>query len=281
MLNTSTMKKLLILLLILFSSIAHAQLATSTAPLPADVAAIKKKNVLVVAMTKKDNPPFFSGEGDDIKGLDVEIARRIGIMLGVPVQFRRDAESFAEVVEQVRTNGADIAVSKLSITGPRLLAVRFSVPYIKLKQAMIINRLWLSKNTRGRETYEVIRNFDGKISFIRNSSYDTFARINFPNAKFLPEDSWNTIIDNVMSGKIAAGYRDEFEIKKISFEKPAAAISTKTVTISDSVDNIAVAVNYNSTHLLSIIDFVIGNEFHNVDTKRLMDRYKAESAVKK
>jgi len=280
-LNTSTMKKLLILLLILFSSIAHAQLATSTAPLPADVAAIKKKNVLVVAMTKKDNPPFFSGEGDDIKGLDVEIARRIGIMLGVPVQFRRDAESFAEVVEQVRTNGADIAVSKLSITGPRLLAVRFSVPYIKLKQAMIINRLWLSKNTRGRETYEVIRNFDGKISFIRNSSYDTFARINFPKATFLPEDSWNTIIDNVMSGKIAAGYRDEFEIKKISFENPAAAISTKTVTISDSVDNIAVAVNYNSTHLLSIIDFVIGNEFHNVDTKRLMDRYKAESAVKK
>ena len=281
MLNTSTMKKLLILLFILFSSIAHAQLATSTAPLPADVAAIKKKNVLVVAMTKKDNPPFFSGEGDDIKGLDVEIARRIGIMLGVPVQFRRDAESFAEVVEQVRTNGADIAVSKLSITGPRLLAVRFSVPYIKLKQAMIINRLWLSKNTRGRETYEVIRNFDGKISFIRNSSYDTFARINFPTAKFIPEDSWSTIIDNVMSGKIAAGYRDEFEIKKISFENPAAAISTKTVTISDSVDNIAVAVNYNSTHLLSIIDFVLGNEFHNVDTKRLMDRYKAESAVKK
>jgi len=275
------MKKLLILVCLLFSSIAHAQLATSTVPLPTDVAAIKKKNVLVVAMTKKDNPPFFSGEGDDIKGLDVEIARRIGVMLGVPVQFRRDADSFAEVVEQVRTNGADIAVSKLSITGPRLLAVRFSVPYIKLKQAMIINRLWLSQNNKGQETYQVIRNFDGKISFIRNSSYDTFARINFPHAQFIPEDSWTIIIDNVMSGKIAAGYRDEFEIKKISFEKPAAAISTKTVTISDSVDNIAVAVNYNSTHLLSIVDFVIRNEFNNIDTKRLMDRYKAESAVKK
>jgi len=275
------MKKLLILLFLLFSSIVYAQLPTSTVPLPADVAAIKKKNVLVVAMTKKDNPPFFSGEGDDIKGLDVEIARRIGVILGVPVQFRRDAESFAEVVEQVRTNGADIAVSKLSITGPRLLAVRFSVPYLKLKQAMIINRLWLSQNNKGQETYQVIRNFDGKISFIRNSSYDTFARINFPHAQFIPEDSWTIIIDNVMSGKIAAGYRDEFEIKKISFEKPAAAISTKTVTISDSVDNIAVAVNYNSTHLLSIVDFVIRNEFNNIDTKRLMDRYKAENAIKK
>lgn len=276
------MKKLLTLLFVLCSLVsAQAQLPTSTVPLPADIAAIKKKNVLVVAMTKKDNPPFFSGEGDDIKGLDVEIARRIGSVVGVPVQFRRDAESFAEVVEQVRTGGADVAVSKLSITGPRLLTVRFSEPYIKLRQAMIVNRLWLSQNSQGRETYEVIRNFNGKISFIRNSSYDTFARANFPNAIFLPEDKWDVIIDDVTKGKIAAAYRDEFEIKKIAFEKPEAAITTKSITISDSVDNIAIAVNYNSVHLLSIVNYVVRSEFSNVDTKKLMDRYKAEKVAMK
>ena len=270
------MKKLLATLLVLFSSVVYAQLPTSTVPLPPDIAAIKKKNVLIVSMTKKDNPPFFSGEGDEIRGLDVEIARRIGAVIGVPVQFRRDAESFAEVVEQVRTGNADVAVSKLSITGPRLLTVRFSEPYIKLKQAMIINRLWLSQNGQGKEVYEVIRTFNGKISFIRNSSYDTFARSNFPKAIYTPEDSWDTIINNVTSGAIAAAYRDEFEIKKISFEKPEAAITTKTVTISDSIDNIAVAVHHNSPQLLSIVNYVIRNEYSNIDTKKLMDRYKAE-----
>jgi ABC-type amino acid transport substrate-binding protein len=270
------MKKLLTFLFLLFSAVVYAQLPTSTVPLPPDIAAIKKKNVLIVSMTKKDNPPFFSGEGDDIKGLDVEIARRIGIVIGVPVQFRRDAESFAEVVEQVRTGGADLAVSKLSITGPRLLTVRFSDPYIKLKQAMIINRLWLSQNSQGREIYQVIRDFNGKISFIRNSSYDTFARANFPKAVYTPEDSWDAIVKNVTNGTIAAGYRDEFEIKKISFEKPEAAITTKTVTISDSIDNIAVAVHHNSTQLLSIVNYIIKNEYNNIDTKKLMDRYKAE-----
>jgi len=80
-----------------------------------------------------------------------------------------------------------------------------------------------------------------------------------------------------MSGRIAAGYRDEFEIKKISFEKPDATLSTKTVTISDSVDNIAVAVPYNSSQLLSIVDHIITNEFNSINTKKLMDRYKAES----
>jgi ABC-type amino acid transport substrate-binding protein len=274
------MKKLLTLLFVLVTGLtsAHAvaQMAGSTVPLPTDIAAIKKKNVLIIAMTKKDVPPFFSGEGDDIRGLDVEIARRIGVMIGVPVQFRRDAESFAEVVEQVRDGRADLAVSKLSITGPRLLTVRFSEPYIKLKQAMIINRLWLSQNSQGREVHEVLRTFNGKISFIKNSSYDTFARINFPKAVYAPEDSWDTIINNVTNGAIAAGYRDEFEIKKISFEKPEAAITTKTVTISDSIDNIAVAVNVNSPQLLSIVNYVIKNEYSNIDTKKLMDRYKAE-----
>ncbi len=270
------MKKLLTLLLLAFSSVALAQLPTSTVPLAPDIAAIKKKNVLIVSMTKKDVPPFFSGDAENIRGLDVEIARRIGVLLGVPVEFRRDAESFAEVVEQVRDGRADLAVSKLSITGPRLLTVHFSDPYIKLKQAMIINRLWLSQNSQGREVHEVLRTFNGKISFIKNSSYDTFARANFPKAVYMPEDTWDTIINNVTNGTIAAGYRDEFEIKKISFEKPEAAITTKTVTISDSIDNIAVAVNNNSVQLLSVVNYVIRNEYSNIDTKKLMDRYKAE-----
>jgi ABC-type amino acid transport substrate-binding protein len=270
------MKKLLLSLFVLFSSIVNAQLPTSTVPLPADIAAIKKANVLVVAMTKKDNPPFFSGDEENIRGLDVEIARRIGVLLGVPVQFRRDAESFAEVVEQVRDGRADIAVSKLSVTGPRLQVVRFSDPYIKLRQSLVINRLWLSQNSQGREVYQVIREFNGKISFIKNSSYDTFARVNFPNAQFLPEEKWDVIIDKVTKGEIAAAYRDEFEIKKIAFEKPDAAISTKTITISDSVDNIAIAVNPKATQLLSIVNYVIKNEYNNIDTRKLMDRYKAE-----
>ena len=275
------MKKLLTLLFVLVAFgatpvLSQAQLATSTIPLPSDIAAIKRANVLVVAMTKKDVAPFFSGEGDNLHGLDVEIAQRIGVLLGVPVKFRRDAESFAEVVEQVRDGRADIAVSKLSVTGPRLQVVRFSDPYVKLRQSLIVNRLWLSQNSQGREPYQVVRDFNGKIGFVKNSSYDTFARINFPNAQYVPEEKWDVIIDKVTRGDIAAAYRDEFEIKKISFEKPDAAISTKTITISDSVDFIAIAVHPRAIQLLSIVNYVVKNEFNNIDTKKLMDRYKAE-----
>jgi ABC-type amino acid transport substrate-binding protein len=270
------MKNLLISLTLSVLAIlpSHAQMPDSKVPLPTDIAAIKKAGKLVVAMNGKDSPPFFSGKDDNLHGLDVDIARSVGKQLGVPVEFRRDAASFAEVAEQVRDGRADIAISKLSITGPRLQALRFSAPYVTLKQSVIVNRLWLSQNTKGREPYEVIREFDGKISFIRNSSYDTYARINFPKAAFLPEDDWGVVIANVTSGKINAAYRDEFEIKKISFEKPEAALTTKTITISDSVDQIGMAVRPTSLQLLGIANFVISSEYRDIDVKKLMNRYK-------
>jgi len=248
--------------------------------LPNDIAQIKAKNVIVVAIKSGDVPPFFAGEGDDIRGLDVEISKKIAEILKVDVKFKRDAKSFSEVVEQVASGNADIAVSKLSITGPRLQIVRFSIPYLTLRQSLVINRLWLSNNSANRPIHIVIRNFDGKVAFMKGSSYDTFARINFPKATFVPETDWNVVIKKVMSGEVAAGFRDEFEIKKISFENPEASLTTKSITISDSVDNIAVAVNFKSTHLLAIVDFVIKNEFSNIDTKKLMNRYKEESKLK-
>ena len=267
------MRKLLLILffcLISFNAVSQVQ--------PPDIAEIKRNGKLIVSMTSFDNLPFYGGTKDNMIGLDVEIAKKIAKMLDVPVEFRRDAKSFGEVVDQVRNGEAHIALSKLSITGPRVNVVRFSTPYAKLKQAMIVNRLWLSANSRGREPYDVIRNFDGPISFIKNSSYDTFARLNFPKAQYVPEENWNNIVEGVASGKYAAGFRDDLEIKKIAFERPQLALSTKTVIIADTNDYIAAAVEWKSTHLLSIIDMVIRNEFNNIDVKRLMEMYKAMKA---
>lgn len=274
----------LVSILMLFTTLVHSQItfsgSTRVLPIPADIAQIKANKFLTVAIKNGDVPPFFSGEGDEIRGLDVDISRRIAAMLGVDVKFKRDAKSFSEVVEMVAGGDADIAVSKLSITGPRIQAVLFSRPYITLRQSMVINRLWLSGNSNGRPIHIVIRNFDGKVAFMKGSSYDTFARTSFPKAIFVPETDWNVVISKVMKGEVAAGFRDEFEIKKIAFENPEAAITTKSITISDSVDNIAVAVNYKSTHLLAIVDFVIKDQFSNIDPKKLMDRYKEEIKMK-
>ena len=79
------MKKLLLTLFLLTSAFtANAQMADSKVPLPTDIAAIKRAGKLVVAMNGSDSPPFFSGQGDNLHGLDVDIARSIAKQLGVP-----------------------------------------------------------------------------------------------------------------------------------------------------------------------------------------------------
>lgn len=270
------MKKIMLALFLFFVMASTAIAQSSQGYFPPDIESIRRANRLVVAMTSFDSPPFYSGTPGNMSGVDVEIANQIGRILNVPVHFRRDAATFQETVEQVRNKTADIAISKLSVTGPRMLMVRFTQPYVQLRQAMVVNRLWMSQHAEGRTSAEVIRTFNGPIAFIRGSSYDTFARSNFPNATYHPETSWDNIVNGVMEGRYAAGYRDDFEIKRIAFERPSASITTRSVVIQDSLDNIAAAVHPESLQLLSIANFVITNNFNNITVESLIRRLREE-----
>jgi polar amino acid transport system substrate-binding protein len=267
--GTKLLGTLAALCMLLLPCIAQAQLN------PPDISRIKQAGQLVVAMTEFDNLPFYGKVNDSLQGIDVDIAQAVANLLEVRLVVRRDATSFAEVVDQVRDHRVDMAASKLSITGPRMGMVRFSKPYVQLKQALIVNRLWLSQHSEGRDAADVIRDFDGSIAFIANSSYSTFAKRYFPRAKPQPLTSWDRIVQGVMEGTIAAGYRDEFEIKRIAWDYPQASISTKTVTLTDSVDNLAVAVPHADTALLAMVDFVIDNNFTGIDVRKLINRYQS------
>jgi len=253
-----------------FSTTAKAQ------AIPPDIAEIKKTGQLVVGMTSFDNLPFYGGPPDDPIGLDADIARKVAQILGVKVVFRRDAATFQDVVEQVRRGESNVAISKLSITPPRLVTVRFSDPYVKLHQALLVNRLWLSQNDHGRTIPDVVRNLDGSIAFIRNTAYETFAKINFPHANHMPRETWSEVLEDVIQGRAAVAYRDEFEIKKIAIERPESSINTKSITLTDSTDYIAAVVDFRNTQLLEVINFVIRNDFNNINVKKLIDMYQAQ-----
>jgi ABC-type amino acid transport substrate-binding protein len=261
---------------IVFLAVSITGYSIHAQQLPQDIAQISQAGKLVVSMTKFDTPPFYSKAGDDVIGLDADIARAVAGILGVPVVFRRDAETFQDVVEQVRRGEADLALSKLSITPPRLKTIRFTEPYVKLHQALLINRLWLSNNENGRTTPDVIRNLTGSIGFIKGTAYETFAKINFPNATFAPRSTWSEVLGDVMSNKIAVAYRDELEIKKLAIEHPESSITTKAVILSDSTDYIAGVVDYRNTQLLAVVNFVIRDKFQNITVQDLINRYKTQ-----
>lgn len=259
---------------------AFAQVATQPAPplpLAPDVAAIVERGKLVVAMTAFDSPPFYSGSGSHLEGIDVTLAERVAGALGVEVEFNRDAETFNDVVAKVALGDADLAISKISRTHARAQVVAFSEPYARLRHALIFNRLKLARIAEGRDIAEVVRHFEGSIGVIQNSSFATFAKERFPHATVVPFKTWEEVIDATIAGTVDASYRDEFEIRKVAVDRPDASISLRTVTINDASDSIAVAVPWDRPRLLGIVNQVIDERATQVTADELIALYRASS----
>jgi ABC-type amino acid transport substrate-binding protein len=202
-------------------------------------------------MTGADQKPFFytDEETGELIGLDVEIGYEIANRLGVRAVFNRDAASFDGVVLNVVNKKVDVALSKLSRTLRRGGLVRFTMPYITFRQAVLINRLELAKVSTEEDLPRYMKQFRGSLGIIKNSSYVGYAESNFPLALKKTYDTWGECIEALFAGEVLAVYRDEGEILIINETIEDSGIMMKPVFINDKQDPIAMAVSYDAPHL--------------------------------
>lgn len=223
--------------------------------MPPDIQRILRRGKLIVAMLNQDNPPFFmADQASELIGLDAEVARSIAEQLGVQVEFNRSAQTFDQVVKTVYRLDADLAISKLSRTLSRAKSVRFTQPYVTMRQGLLVNRLQIAQQANGRNMSEVLRSLKGKIGVIRGSSYVGFTQKKFPQAEIVEFPTWSAAIDAVIRGDVLATYRDELEVKKIVLSKPDAALQFQTIALTDTEDSIAIALPWDSQHLLAFVN---------------------------
>ncbi|MBD1851356.1 ABC transporter substrate-binding protein [Leptolyngbya sp. FACHB-711] len=250
-----------------------AALQESRSPMPPDVQRILRRGKLVVAMLNQDNPPFFITAEGTPEGSDVQVARSIAEQLGVSVEFNRSAKTFDQVVQTVYRLDADLAISKLSRTLSRAKFVRFSQPYVTMRQGLLVNRLQLVQQANGRSIPEVIRNLEGKIGVIQGSSYVGFTQKRFPKAEVVEFPSWSAAVDAVIRGEVLATYRDELEVKKVVLSKPDAALQLQTIALTDTEDAIAIALPWDSQHLLAFVNQALDTMNINDTADSLLQAY--------
>ena len=214
-----------------------------------------------------------------LEGIDVDLAHEVADALGVEVEFDRTAETFNDVVAKVKNGEADIAISKISRTNSRAMVVAFSTPYVRLKHALMFNRLKLAQKSQGQDLGEYVRNFDGNLGVIEKSSFANFAKIRFPNANIMSFKTWAEVVDATISGTVDAAYRDEFEVRRIAEDRPETSISLRTVTISDARDSIAVAAPWNAPRLLAIINQVIDDRSTSMNADDVIAMYRKSIAT--
>ena len=109
---------------------------------------IKEKKKIVVA-TESEFAPFefkslVNGK-DTLVGADIELAKAIGEKLGVKVEF--SVMSFDNVLANVQSGKADIAIAGISVTDERKKVYDFSDSYYTSENVVIVKK---SRKTNGR-----------------------------------------------------------------------------------------------------------------------------------
>lgn len=240
---------------------------------PPDMQRILDRGSLKVGMYYADIPPFFMhDDSGELIGVDVELARDIAQEMGVELELQRTARTFNELVLMLENHQVDMVISLLSRTLERAKTVRFTQPYIVLRPGLLINRLAASR-AQNQSGYDWIFKSEGPVGVKAGTAYVSYAEQNFPNARIETFPEWEDVVDACVRGDVHFAYHDEIEVKKIIRDHPAIAIELKTAIISDMQDPIAMAVPWDSTHLLAWLQQYIDMHPVNTDVDQLLHKY--------
>lgn len=238
-----------------------------------EIQAIIKRGKLIVAMYGQDTPPFYYVDKNNVlTGVDVVLIKGFADLLGVDVEFDRSAKFLDDVVEKVEKHQADLAICKLSMTFGRAQRVLFAEPYANLHQSLLINRLELSRQLKGRSQEETIQNLTGKIGVVAKSSYVGYAK-HFKNMEVIQYPTWNEVIEHVLQGDITAAFRDDAEVKMILRDRPDTALRLLSVVLKDADDPKGIAMSFDHRNLKDLVDFYLKSLDLNLTADKIVNDY--------
>lgn len=258
-------------MLVFMLTLSHAMAAAA-------LERIQRDGVLRIAMFGEDVPPFFYLDAQgNLAGIDPSLARDIAAKLGVEPVFVRSAETFDEVVEQVRDGTADIAISLLSDTLERAMRVTFSASYVSVRQFLLINRLQFGRLAAAHpdsgSVSTLLNQRDAHIGVIAGTSYVGFLGQDFPNARMDVFESWADMLAAVKTGKIVALLYDEIEIGNWRLADPAGSLELRPYHVEGHPDTIAIATAMEDADLTRWLDLYLAKANGNGFLPALLQTY--------
>ncbi len=98
----------------------------------------KKTGGKLIMATNAEFPPYEFYEGEDIIGIDAEIAQAIADEMGMELQIEDMA--FDAIITAVTSGKADFGAAGMTVTEDRLKSVNFSDTYTKSAQVIIVKK---------------------------------------------------------------------------------------------------------------------------------------------
>lgn len=226
------------------------------------VEAIKKKGTITM-VTNAEFPPFEYKDGNEVLGIDAQVAQKIADKLGVKLQITDIA--FDSCIPALKSGKADFCAAGMSVTDDRKKNVDFTDPYFNASQAIIV--------PASDSAIKTPEDLDGKVVGVQTGTTgDTYVT---------NEDGSNDIsvkevkryqkgmdaVSDLMAGRIDAVVIDNYPAQKFVSQNPDK-ITTLDKALTD--ENYAIACPKGSD-LVEVINEVIGELKDSGELDKIVD----------
>ena len=247
------------------------------------VDSIQRRGYLKVGLPPYNTPPayYLDPKSDELQGYDVEFARTLAGKIGVDIQFDRSSTSFNNLVERVGAGDFDIAIGKLGLTYNRLFDA-FPIQYLSFRHAFLANRSFVASlgvDSDDPQFGEALKKSNIRIGSIKNSTWETEAKANFPNATFVGFKNWPAAKKALFEkdSLIDAIYRDTTEIKTIVYAQPDLSLEYVPILFDELIDRKSIYLSQEGRlGLQDLIDMTLRREWRGIKTDtNILDEFQS------
>lgn len=223
---------------------------------------IEEEKEKLIMVTEAGFAPYEFYEGEEIVGVDIEIAKKIAEKVGKELEIK-DTD-FDSIINEVKTGKADFAAAGLSITEERLEEVDFSVEYAVSKQVIVV---------KNESTAESIEDFNGKkVAVQLGTIADLVLSDENPEIELVQHKKYLLAVEDLKADKVEAIVLDSLPAQEIINKNPELKILEKELLI----DKYGIAVQKGNAELLKDINEVLQELIDNKKIEEYTVKYLGE-----
>ncbi len=208
--------------------------------------------------TNSTFPPYEYYEGDEIVGIDVEIAQAIGEKLGMEVTVE-DME-FDALIPALASNKVDIVAAGMTVTPERQESVNFTDTYATAAQVIIVKQ---GSDIASSE------DLNGKILGVQMGTTGDSLASEIEGAQVERFNKYFEAIQSVLQGKIDAVIIDSAPAKAFAEKDENLVILDEALSSEDY----AMAINKDNTELLDKVNAAIAELDEEGTLDEIVNKY--------
>lgn len=223
---------------------------------------IQEENEKLIMVTEAGFAPYEFYDGEEIVGVDIEIAKKIAEKTGKELEIK-DTD-FDSIINEVKTGKADFAAAGLSITEERLEEVDFSVEYAVSKQVIVV---------KNESTVESIDDLNGKkVAVQLGTIADLVLSDEYPDVELVQHKKYLLAVEDLKADKVDAIVLDSLPAEEIVDKNPELKMLEKELL----TDKYGIAVQKGNTELLNDINEVLQELMDNGKIEEYTIKYLGE-----